>query len=397
MSNKICLLVCLAVVVYVCDSTIGPGDKKKKSQTKPAAQPYEDTEPSNKLISKNIKSSRDIIDSHANYCSTCTDKIFTGTVLGYVTPWNPRGYDAAKLFSKKIDLVSPVWLQIKKSDKTRNYELSGTHDIDKKWLNDVVSNSNGLTSIVPRLLFEKMDNQDLHRLFNDENEMTKLVNMLLKAAQKYRFDGYVIEIYIQLHGLNKPKINHLITDLANALHDQNKKLYIVIPPPIQNEKQPNQISNVFTSDDYDDLYNIVDGFSLMTYDYSSHNSIVGPNAPLKWVKLNIEYLTSNSRADRSKILLGLNFYGTKFSLKPKPSAEPILGRQLVELLENERVDIVFNEETGEHEFYIKSKHIIVFYPTLYSIQQRINLARELGTGLSIWELGQGLDYFFDLL
>ena len=77
-----------------------------------------------------------------------------------------------------------------------------------------------------------------------------------------------------------------------------------------------------------------------------------------------------------------------------------MGHEFVKLLkEASNPKIKWDSEAQEHFIEAKAggrKHTI-FYPSLNSIQNRILLAKDLGTGLSIWELGQGLDYFYDLL
>ena len=44
----------------------------------------------------------------------------------------------------------------------------------------------------------------------------------------------------------------------------------------------------------------------MTYDYSINSGQIGPNAPLEWIRENVNYLTDSTEL-REKIYLGLNF------------------------------------------------------------------------------------------
>ncbi len=114
-------------------ATLGPGDKKSKTKVKKEnVPPPEDpkvmyTTTTTESIGDQVDISvvernlvkidkipvTDLVNYHSFYCKPCAgNKSFESKVLGYVTPWNSKGYDVAKTFAKKLDYVSPVWLQV---------------------------------------------------------------------------------------------------------------------------------------------------------------------------------------------------------------------------------------------------------------------------------------------
>jgi len=386
------------------DRKVSSGKSKKKSHShpdtakpaQPTPGPVDQSVYERSLVTTNLRRPSEVVLNHDKYYRDTKSKIFDGHVLGYITPWNGHGYDVAKIFGNKLSTVSPVWLQVVPSEDSSgsDYTIHGTHDVDKKWMGTLRKNAPGLR-IVPRVLFDKWSGQDYINLFREPRRAEDLARTIAKAITKYGFDGIVLEVWSQLGGQAKPQLISVIKTISQAVRDRDKAFILVIPPPIYAGDQP----GMFDADDMTNLANDVTYFSLMTYDYSNPQR-PGPNSPLPWVRKCIEILDPD-RVFNSKILLGLNFYGNDFTAT---GGGPILGRDFVRLLEEAPTGSAFfwDDVSAEHLIEFKtdkkrSKHTI-FFPSLNSIQSRLLLAKELNLGgVAIWELGQGLDYFYDLL
>ena len=120
--------------------------------------------------------------------------------------------------------------------------------------------------------------------------------------------------------------------------------------------------------------------------------------------------------DSPKIFLGIHFYGHRYDriLPPPPKdhrqyhLRHILGRDYIAFLKeyHRKAQMFYDRRAHEHLTILYGRavndedkstpEVVIFYPSLKSIYDRLDLASKRQIGVAVWDGGQGLDYFFDL-
>nr|BAJ99671.1 predicted protein [Hordeum vulgare subsp. vulgare] len=337
-----------------------------------------------------------ILKEHSRYSTShALIKSSKFPTLGYVTPWNNHGYDVAKIFSRKFTYICPVWYQIVFTPQEK-IQINGGHDLDAGWIRDV-RNGSSAPRIVPRFLLENWAPKSILELAESDKLQESFISSIVKQCKDNGFDGIVLDTAnLGMRLGNEHLDERLLTfyqNLGTALH-KNKWTFILVEPPSRGRRAS------FESRDFMSLAPFVDHFSLMTYDFSGNTE--GPNAPLTWMVENaLSLIPPSMRSDEEltqKLLLGVPFYGYDFK---NGMSNAITANTYLGLLKEHKPKFKWDGVASEHYFTYKEKGTssehTVYYPTLKFVHERLKSIEELGVGLAIWEIGQGLDYFYDLL
>ncbi|RKP02876.1 hypothetical protein CXG81DRAFT_24476 [Caulochytrium protostelioides] len=332
---------------------------------------------------------------------------------------------------------------------SRAYLATGFQDIDAGWVR-TLQTPPAPARVVPRVLLTLASHHDLARLTaNRDGAADDLAQLLATIVADHGFDGLVVEA----PGCVVTFLNPLLAALRKRLHAQlygSTKLIVVVVPALAAGSEatedheaalfikPNEAAQAGAA-----LASVpADFFAVMTYDYmppwawtmppgagpagGGHVSGGGmPNAPRAWVEASLAHLLDDGQLAPSRVLLGMNLYGAAYpALEPAiVFREPLVGAAYLDMIarapagplppppdaspdaapisaEDAAGRLIWDARAEEHVMLIARADgtpYAVWYPTLYSLAQRMARVRAWGVGVALWEIGQGLDYFYEIV
>ncbi|KAJ3211860.1 tyrosyl-DNA phosphodiesterase 1 [Entophlyctis luteolus] len=324
-----------------------------------------------------------IIHLNAEYSKEkAHERNLDNNVLAYITPWNNHGYDIAKYFRGKFTHLAPVWYQLKPDRRSPNqWLLTGDHDVDRGWIKEVTepvqSDGEGdvIPKMVPRFMVADLTQEDLQGLATSEASFSNLNSLIIKECKKQNHDGFVFEFPYSAY------TPHLVQHLSREAKEAGLEFFLVIPPTHGDGGR-----EMFGREHFDAYKELVNGFSLMTYDFSSHQRRPGPNAPIGWVVDNIRRLVKDPK-DAPKLLVGLNMYGNDYS---STSQDSVIGPNYIQLLRKYNPNLKWDRKVYEHSFLYTDESSgnihEVWYPTIESIKSRVQAIRHLHPGIHLTSL-----------
>jgi len=217
----------------------------------------------------------------------------------------------------------------------------------------------------------------VHSVLTRTDPRNRTINAILGLLDKYGYDGVSID-FENVAPQDRSALTAFVVRLAGAVHGRGKVMTIAVPAKTRDDLT-NDWNGAF---DYTALGSAADAIIVMAYDEHWSTSEAGPIASEPWVDAVAQFAASET--DRSKIMLGVAFYG--YVWPAKGAAEAVSMREAVDRAKRAGVTIQW-DQTAKVPYY-KLSGSTVYFENTRSVGRKMELAKARGlAGVAFWRLG----------
>ena len=324
-------------------------------------------------------------------------------VTGWIPDWDyADGFTTLKEQVSTFGSISPFLYELQTEGTLKEMRF----EVDQELIDFTAQND---IELVPTIT--GFDANIISDMLNNESSRDTHIAAIVETVTSHNFDGIDLD-YESVYYADKEVFFSFLETLSYELHSQQKKLVFTAVAKWGDEdvtySYAPQTRAVF---DYKRLADLADELRVMTYDYTSRDSMYhGPVGPIGWAEDVIRYAIY-AGVPREKLVLGVPTYGFDWTERPAiprisyspfiymrsdenmPSARAYYRESLDEIFAVNEVATIFNDEWGEAVgTYINEdgEKRVVVYPTQESLDLRKQLAADYGIkGVAYWRLGDG--------
>ena len=135
------------------------------------------------LLNTTQLSAVDILD-HCQVTASSVQRNFNNKLMGFVTPWNQRGYQVALDYKSKLDIVVPTWYTLTLNGR-ESLILSGQDSVNTPWVKRIRSTAadQSVPKVIPRILFDRWQLNDWVTLINSDELVQQLCRICIQECK----------------------------------------------------------------------------------------------------------------------------------------------------------------------------------------------------------------------
>lgn len=299
------------------------------------------------------------------------------TRAGYYVYYDETSWEALEAQIDNLDIVMPYYFHL-----TPNGSIKELDPREREVTAFIKAHNKKIVPII-----QNEARWDDFRTFHAEPaKQDAIVDSLLELVLERGYDG----IQIDFEAINAED-QDLMSAFMERLSDVFRPRGLIVSQAViaRVSDRPSVWGGAY---DYERLGELNDFITIMAYDFTPAGATEpGPVAPIWWVDQTLSYATD--KMDRSKIFLGVPFYGRDWNLKDGPPAEGVSYGQVMDRIATASgvVEQGFDNDSGtpwvKYEDAEGNKHE-VWYEDSRSLELKFDQALDHRVaGFAAWRIG----------